>query len=279
MKRSPSAFGEPGGPPGICSPWSKKIFRAGAAGPRVAHRPEIVAGGDADDALVRQTGDRLPQAEGFVVVVINGDGEALLGQAEVARQQAPGVFDRAVLEIVAERKVAKHFEERVVASSIADVVQVVVLAPGAHALLRGGGAKVRALLDAGEDVLELDHAGVGEHQGRVVARDERTRRDDLMPVLCEELQEVRSNLVDAAHEHDASARFSRALSRAWPQKAPTGIMLGRRGRPLEPVNGGGERKLGSWGPEGAPCALKTSERIDAREGGSGRPRALRTREN
>ena len=59
-------------------------LRARAAGAGVAHRPEIVAGRDADDALVGQAGDRLPQVEGLVVVVIDGDGQALLGQAEVA---------------------------------------------------------------------------------------------------------------------------------------------------------------------------------------------------
>ena len=118
-------------------------FRARAAGSDVPHRPEIVAGGDADDALVRQAGDRLPQTEGLVVVVIDGDGEAVLGQAEVAGQQAPGVLDRVVLEIVAKREVAEHFEERVVAGRIADVVEVVVLATGAHAFLRRRCADVR----------------------------------------------------------------------------------------------------------------------------------------
>jgi hypothetical protein len=34
---------------------------AGAAGPGRAHRPEIVVGRDADDRLVRQAGDLLPE--------------------------------------------------------------------------------------------------------------------------------------------------------------------------------------------------------------------------
>jgi hypothetical protein len=45
-----------------------------------------------------------------------------------------------VLEIVAEREVAQHLEEGVVARRVADVFQVVVLAAGAHAFLRGHGA-------------------------------------------------------------------------------------------------------------------------------------------
>ena len=63
---------------------------ARAAGAGVAHRPEIVAGRDADDALVGQAGDRLPQVDGLVVVVIDRDGEPLLGKAEVPGQQLPG---------------------------------------------------------------------------------------------------------------------------------------------------------------------------------------------
>ncbi len=53
------------------------------------------------------------------------------------------------------------------ARGIADIVQVVVLAAGADALLRGRGARARAgLLDAGEDVLERHHAGIDEQQRR-----------------------------------------------------------------------------------------------------------------
>ena len=115
-------------------------LRARTAGAGVAHRPEIVAGGDADDALVGQAGNPLPQIEGFVVVVIDRDGQPLLVQAEIAGQQVPGAFDGVLLEIVAEGEVAEHLEEGVVAGGVADVVEVVVLAAGAHAFLRGRGA-------------------------------------------------------------------------------------------------------------------------------------------
>ena len=174
-------------------------LRARAARAGVAHRPEIVARRDADDPLLGEAGDLPPQIERFVIVVIDGDGELFRRQPQVARQQAPRVFDRIVLEIVAERKVAQHFEERVVARGIADIVEVVVLAARAHAFLRRRRPVVGTLLDAGEDVLELHHPGVGEHERRVVARHERARRHDVMPVLGEELEEVRSNVVDAAH--------------------------------------------------------------------------------
>ncbi len=174
-------------------------FRARAARAGVAHRPEIVAGGDADDARFRQAGDALPQAERVVVVVIDGHPQLVLGQAEFLGDQVPGEFDRQRLEIVAEREIAEHLEEGVVARGVADVVEVVVLAAGAHAFLRGDGAIVGSPFDAGEDVLELHHAGVGEHQRRIVARHQRAGRDDLVAVPGEEVQEARSDLVDAAH--------------------------------------------------------------------------------
>ena len=147
-------------------------FRARAAGTQVAHLPEIVGAGDADDLLVGQPRDLLPELERLVVVDIDGDGQAILRQAEVLGDQVPGELDGAVLEIVAEREVAEHLEEGVVARGVADIVEVVVLAAGAHAFLRGRRLRVGALLEAGEDVLELHHPGIGEHQasGRCAAR-------------------------------------------------------------------------------------------------------------
>ncbi len=56
-------------------------------------------------------------------------------------QQLPGQRNRVLLEVVAEREVAEHLEERVVAQRRADVVEVVVLAADPHALLRRGRAR------------------------------------------------------------------------------------------------------------------------------------------
>jgi hypothetical protein len=50
----------------------------------------------------------------------------------------------------------------------AHLLEIVVLAAGADALLRGDGAAVVPVLLAEEDALELDHAGIGEQQGRIV---------------------------------------------------------------------------------------------------------------
>ena len=57
-------------------------------------------------------------------------------------QQFPGEGQRVFLEVVAEREVAEHLEERVVAMRRPDVVEVVVLAADPHDLLRRRGARV-----------------------------------------------------------------------------------------------------------------------------------------
>jgi hypothetical protein len=87
----------------------------------------------------------------------------------------------------------------VVPRGIADVFEVVVLAAGAHAFLRGGGTLIRPLLDAGEHVLELDHAGVGEQQGRVVARHQGARRHDLVTVPGEIVEKGGPDIVGGLH--------------------------------------------------------------------------------
>ena len=132
--------------------------------------------------------------------MVDRDVEALRVEAEFLRDQVPGEGDRIGLEIVAEREVAEHLEERVMAGRVAHVVEVVVLAPGAHALLRGDGAVVVAVLLAGEDVLELHHAGIREHQRRVVARNERRGGHDLVAELLEVAEECAADLVDTGHE-------------------------------------------------------------------------------
>ena len=125
-----------------------------------------------------------------------------------SRLQASSIAS--LLEVVAEGEVAEHLEEGVVARGVADVVEVVVLAAGAHALLRGRRRVVGARLLAGEHVLELHHAGVGEHERGIVARHKRRRRHDLMALLLEEIEERSADLVDARHR----IAFGKALGAA-----------------------------------------------------------------
>ena len=128
------------------------------------------------------------------------DEKAVAGKSEDAGHQVPGELDRLVLEVVAERKVAQHLEERVMAGGETDDIKVVVLAAGAHALLRRGGPAVGAFLDSGKDVLELHHAGIGEEQRRIVVRHERTRLHGDMVMFREEFEERGTDLTDAGHD-------------------------------------------------------------------------------
>ena len=199
-------------------------FRARPAGTSVAHLPEIVGAGDPDDARIGQPGDLLPQIVGLIVIDIDRRRQLVLGQAEFLGDEVPGKLDGAILEVVAEREVAEHLEEGVMARGVADVVEVVVLAAGAHAFLGGRGALIGTLLEAREDVLELHHAGVGEHQGRVVARHQRRRRHDLVPGLGEVIQKTRPDIVDAAHE--ACRSVSPHTGSSGPKRRATLIFSG-----------------------------------------------------
>jgi hypothetical protein len=77
----------------------------------------------------------------------------------------------------------------------ADVLQIVVLATGAYALLGSGGAGVVTLVESEKDILELVHTRVGEQQGWVVRGHERGGVNLPMTLLNEEVQEHATDLV------------------------------------------------------------------------------------
>src|SRR5207244_6537741 len=91
-------------------------------------------------------------------------------------------------------EVAGHLEEGLMARGVADVLEIVVLAAGAQATLRGRCALVRALLLAEKDILELHHARVDEEQRRIVCRHERARGHDAVALRTEILEKARANL-------------------------------------------------------------------------------------
>ncbi len=173
-------------------------LRAPAARTGVAHRPEVVGRAELDDAVGRHEIQppriRVVVARDAVLALEDRREELVLLESPLLRQQLPGERDRVVLEVVAEREVAEHLEERVVPQRGADVVEVVVLAADAHALLRGRRARVAALLPAEEDVLELVHAGVGEQQRGVAVRNQRRTGDDAVAVTLEVLEERATEL-------------------------------------------------------------------------------------
>ena len=137
-------------------------LRAGAAGAGDAHVPVVVLPAAALDAVLGQ--EPAPQRVGLVVVAVDGGPQPVGVDPVPAGDQRPGEVDGAFLEVVAEREVARHLEERVVPGGLADLFDV----PGAHALLDGRGARVGRGGVTEEVRLELHHARVDEEQGGVV---------------------------------------------------------------------------------------------------------------
>ena len=174
---------------------------AGAAGAGLAHLPEVVVLVAQEDVVLRKIFApgllRLGVERGAVFggALEHGGVEQVLVDLVDLRQQLPGPVDGLGLEVVAEAPVAEHLEHRVVVGVVADFLQVVVLAAHAEALLGVGGPQVRGLGIAQEDVLELVHAGIGEHQGRVVLDHHRRGRHDGMALGCKEFEEFLSDFL------------------------------------------------------------------------------------
>src|SRR5829696_1558805 len=118
---------------------------------RLAHLPEIIFATEPENPLTRRA-DLLPEPFGvfirrhFRVALVNGEPQSLRIEFQNIDQQLPGVLDRVFLEVVAKGKITEHLEERVMPRGLADLVKIVVLAAGTHALLRRRGAHVLALL-------------------------------------------------------------------------------------------------------------------------------------
>ena len=91
-------------------------------------------------------------------------------ELQLFRYELPREANRIALEVVAEREIPEHLEECVMPRRVADLLEVVVLPAGAHALLHGRGAACAPgrLLLPEKHLLELHHSRVGEHQRRVV---------------------------------------------------------------------------------------------------------------
>src|SRR5262249_56914583 len=69
------------------------------------------------------------------VTLVHRRPEPLRVELHFLRDELPGELDGVVLEVVAEREVAEHLEERAVAVGAPDVLEVSVLAAGAQHLL------------------------------------------------------------------------------------------------------------------------------------------------
>ena len=99
----------------------------------------------------------------LLVAAEDRDPDPLRVEAEALGGQLPRELGRLLLEVVADREVAEHLEEREVPGGHAHVLDV----GGAEHLLAGGQPPRRRLLLAAEVRLEGLHAGRGEQHGGV----------------------------------------------------------------------------------------------------------------
>src|SRR5439155_1623635 len=151
------------------------------------------------------------------------------------------------LEVVAEREVAEHLEEREVPVRVADVLDVA----GPKHLLHGGRATIGRLGETKEERLELIHPGVREQQ-RGVVRDQRGGGHDPMLPLLEEPEERLSDLAAPSPGKGcptaACPSGTRWPRRRWWRPAPPD----RTGRPGPPEAWPSRRRLPRPAASGCP---------------------------
>ncbi|MBG9885094.1 hypothetical protein ABE10_00535, partial [Bacillus toyonensis] len=169
----------------VVRPTVEEDLGVGAAGTRLTGVPVVVGAAEALDPLRLEPDDVPPDGLGLVVGLEDGDPQIFLVEPEAAIglrrcQQFPGIPDRAFLEVVTERPVAQHLEERAVARGATDLFDVV----RTDALLHVGDARMRRGHDPGEVRDERDHPRDREQQSRIVA-DQGRRGDDDVVVLLE----------------------------------------------------------------------------------------------
>ena len=193
MKRSPcgSCSGPPSGP--NAGPRSMWISEHGPHGPVSPICQKLSLSPSRWIRSQRHADLLVPDLLGLVVALVDGDPEPVAVEApatarRIGGDEVPAPRDDLALEVVAEAEVAEHLEEHEVTLGAPDVVEIVVLAAGAGALLRADGARVRRHLVADEVGLERHHAGDREHHRRVV-RDQARRRHDDVVLLGEVVEE------------------------------------------------------------------------------------------
>ncbi len=145
------------------------------------HLPEIVGCGDADDPILRHA-HLFPNLKRLVIGMIDRGQKTFRVDIKILGDQFPCKGNGLFFKVITKREIPKHFEKRVMARRVADIIKVIMLAARAHTFLRRGGAWRVTMLKPCEDVFELHHARIGEHQSRVIARHKRRAFDNGMAV-------------------------------------------------------------------------------------------------
>ena len=130
---------------------------------------------------------------------MDGDVEAVRGQAEQRGNQFPREGNGVLLEVVADAEVAQHFEKSEVLM-VAHLVDV----GGPKTLLRTGQPAIRGGLFAHEEWLERHHTGAGKQQSGIACRYQRCAGHVKMVLTLEE-PDVRVPYFVAGHQSASPA--------------------------------------------------------------------------
>src|SRR5207247_10922016 len=185
-------------------------FGARSTGSGIPHLPEVVLLVTPHDPRGRNP-DLLPQLVRFVVVSEDRHPHPILRQADRLSQKLPAKLDGIFLKVVAEGKVPQHFKERMVAAGIADILQIVVLAPCTETLLHGDRSPVGARFLAEKYPLKLVHPGIGEEQRGIGLRNQGGTRHGLMAMLFKISNEGLSQFLSAVLHATLSPHYSRTF--------------------------------------------------------------------
>jgi hypothetical protein len=117
-------------------------------------------------------------------------------------------------------------------SGPAHILEVIVLAAGAHALLGGGRPRVVPALLAQEYGLELDHAGIGEQEGGILGRHQRRGADHTVAVPREVVEEALANLGARLHgRHYTGRNQSSGVTSSGSSPGPSTAAIAARTAP------------------------------------------------
>src|SRR5690625_180566 len=183
-------------------------FRAGTAGTRVAHFPEVIRFIKFQDMVFRNSCLRLPELNRLLVhrksvpfISLEYGGIQAVGfQIPHIDQQLPGPPDSLPLKIIAKRPVAQHLKQRMVRGITTYLLKIMVLpahaytALAVHYPLPDGPFPVITRLFSQKDRRELVHPRIGKQQRGVILWHNRAAGDLQVLFGLKEIQEIRAFL-------------------------------------------------------------------------------------
>ena len=161
-------------------------FRARTARTRIAHFPEVVVLVTINNTFFGKI--FCPNSSSFVVTTQafggtsfeHGGIQTIFVELQYFGEIFPSPVDGFLLEIIAKRPVAQHFEHGMMIGIVTYFFQVVVLTADAQTFLRVGHTRIFRRRLSQENILELVHTGIGKHQSGVVLHYHRSRRHNLV---------------------------------------------------------------------------------------------------